>query len=69
LSFTTPNGVKGCTYLTYENEQSILEKSNFAKTMGLGGAIIWNINEGYFAGQPVANPLLDATRRAFLKKP
>jgi chitinase len=69
LSFAVPSGVKGCTYLTYENEQSILEKSGFAKTLGLGGAIIWNINEGYFAGQPVPNPLLVATRRAFLEKP
>jgi chitinase len=69
LSFTPPNGVKGCTYLTYENEQSILEKGKYAKALGLGGAIIWNINEGYIPGQTPMNPLLDATRRAFLEKP
>jgi chitinase len=68
LSFAVPNGVNGCTYLSYENEQSILEKAKFAKALGLGGAIIWNINEGYVAGQTPVNPLLDATRRAFLEK-
>jgi chitinase len=68
LSFPVPNGVKGCTYLSYENERSILEKGQFAKNLGLGGAIIWNINEGYLPGQTPANPLLDATKRAFLEK-
>jgi chitinase len=68
LSFALPNGVKGCTYLTYENEQSILEKGRYVKQKGLGGAIIWNINEGYVKGATPANPLLDATRRAFLER-
>jgi chitinase len=67
LSFPLPNGVKGCTYLTYENEQSIFEKAAFAKAKGLGGAIIWNINEGYIPGATPANPLLDAIRRSFLQ--
>ncbi len=66
LSFAKP--VNGCSYLTYENEQSILEKAKFAKDKGLGGAIIWNINEGYVAGAASANPLLDATRHAFLER-
>ena len=69
LSFPLPNGVKGCTYLTYENEQSILEKAKFVKDKGLGGAIIWNINEGYISGATPANPLLDAARRGFLERP
>jgi chitinase len=69
LSFAVPNGVNGCTYLTYENEQSILEKAQYAKKLGLGGAIIWNINEGYVVGLTPANPLLEATRNAFLVKP
>jgi chitinase len=69
LSFGLPSGVNGCTYLSYENEQSILEKAKYAKAAGLGGVIIWNINEGYLAGQTPANPLLSATKKAFLGTP
>jgi chitinase len=69
LSFPKPVGSGGCTYLSYDDEQSILEKGRFVKDQGLGGAILWNINQGYIAGRTPANPLLDATRRAFLERP
>lgn len=69
VSFTQPSGPKGCTYISYDDPESILEKGRYAKAKGLGGAIIWNINEGYIAGGTPANPLLDASRRAFLERP
>jgi chitinase len=65
LSFTQPTGPKGCTYISYDDAQSIQEKANYVKAKGLGGAIIWNINEGYIANQSPSNPLLVTTRRAF----
>jgi chitinase len=68
ISLAQPTGPKGCTYISYDDEQSILEKGQYAKDHGLGGAIIWNINQGYIPGQTPANPLLDATRKAFLEK-
>ncbi len=67
ISLAQPTGPKGCTYVSYEDEQSILEKGQYAKDHGLGGAIIWNINQGYIPGLTPPNPLLDATRRAFLE--
>ena len=69
LSFSQPTGPKGCTYISYDDARSIQEKANLVKARGLGGAIIWNINQGYIAGRTPANPLLDATRRAFGIKP
>ena len=35
-------------------------------TNGLGGAIIWNINEGYLPGASNPNGLLAAVRKAFV---
>jgi chitinase len=67
LSLPWPTGTKNCTYITYDDEQSILVKGQYVKDHGLGGAIIWNINEGYIAAQTPANPLLAATRQAFIE--
>ncbi|WP_226345642.1 glycosyl hydrolase family 18 protein [Agilicoccus flavus] len=47
LSSSTPIGPAGCTYVTYENARSIAEKAAYVKAKGLGGAIVWNINEGH----------------------
>jgi chitinase len=68
LSFTRPSGPKGCTYISYDDEQSILEKGRYVAAKGLGGAIIWNINQGYIASGTPANPLMVATRRAFIER-
>ncbi len=69
LTFAKPSGPKGCTYLSYEDDASILEKGKYLRQKGLGGVIIWNVNQGYVPGRVPANPLLDATRRAFLVRP
>jgi chitinase len=66
LSGSNPHA---CTYVTYEDPQSIAAKGAWAKTQGLGGAIVWTINEGYVpsAGAGAENALLDAMRAAFLE--
>jgi chitinase len=66
LSGSNPHA---CTYVTYEDAQSIAAKGAWAKAQGLGGAIVWTINEGYVpsAASGAQNPLLDAMRAAFLQ--
>jgi chitinase len=63
LSFATPHGPQGCTWISYEDETSVAAKGQYVKDHGLGGAIIWTINEGYLPG----DPLLEAVRAAFLQ--
>lgn len=62
LSFSGPQGPQGCQFVSYEDEQSIAEKGNYVKAQGLGGAIVWTINQGYLPNAPAGmqNPVLDA---------
>jgi chitinase len=63
LSFASPSGPNGCTYVTYDDAQSIAEKGAYLKSKKLGGVIVWTINRGYMGGQ---SPLLEALRTSFL---
>jgi len=69
LSFATPHAPDNCTYISYDDEQSIAEKASYVKAKRLGGVIQWELNEGYLgsaaAGQ--RNPLLKAIHDAFLE--
>jgi chitinase len=69
LSFEAPWGPEGCTYITYEDAESIAIKARWAKSRGLGGAILWTINEGYLGARPDGprQPLLDAAGFGFLR--
>ncbi|WP_169796581.1 glycoside hydrolase family 18 protein [Chondromyces crocatus] len=69
LSFPVPFGTSGCTFVSYEDEQSIRAKGRFVRNHGLGGAIVWTINEGYLPDRPVGqrSPLLRALHEAFLQ--
>ena len=62
------SNAQGCTYVSYEDARSIAAKGAWVKAQGLGGVIIWTINEGYLpdAGPGARNPLLDAMRTSFL---
>jgi chitinase len=68
LSFTSAHAPDGCTYISYDDEQSIAEKGAYVKAKGLGGVIQWELNEGYLpsaaAGQ--RNPLLKAIHDSVL---
>ena len=52
LSFTTPRGPQQCNFVSYEDEQSVAAKGAYVKAQGLGGAIVWTINQGRL---PTAN--------------
>ncbi len=59
-----------CTYVTYEDPASIAAKGAWLKAQGLGGVILWEIGEGFVSGGATLaaqNPLLEATRSAFLQ--
>jgi chitinase len=65
-SSATPVGAAQCTFISYEDEQSVLEKGAYVKASGLGGAIIWTVNQGYVSSL-AANPILDAVKQGFLR--
>jgi chitinase len=69
LTFSASHGSEGCTYVSYEDPQSIAAKAAWVKSKGLGGVIIWTINEGYVASAPAGqqSPLLSAMRTGFLQ--
>jgi chitinase len=53
-------------FLSYEDERSIAEKGAWLKTSGYGGAILWTLNYACLNPSTGDNPLLDATKQAFL---
>jgi chitinase len=67
LSFTRPKGEKGITYISYEDRRSISEKGDYIRSKGLGGAIIWHLNEGYLPGAKDPNELLHTVYAAVKK--
>jgi chitinase len=59
-----------CTYVSYEDPTSIAAKGAWLKAQGLGAVILWEIGEGYVpsgATVQAQNPLLEATKTAFLQ--
>ncbi len=62
LSFSSPHAPDGCTYISYDDQQSITEKGAYVKSSGVGGVMQWEINEAYIASAPIGqrNPLLTA---------
>ncbi|MCP3143474.1 glycosyl hydrolase family 18 protein [Pyxidicoccus xibeiensis] len=68
LSFPSANGPGHCNYISYEDAQSVAAKGRFARQKGLGGTIIWTINQGHLPRAPEGqkDPLLQAVKRAFL---
>ncbi|SMB97566.1 glycosyl hydrolase family 18 protein [Deinococcus hopiensis] len=68
LSSSSGLGPQKCNFVSYEDPQSITLKGQYARQKGLGGAIVWNINQGYLKDAPVGSrdPLMDAVRAAFL---
>ncbi|RYE84555.1 MAG: glycoside hydrolase family 18 protein, partial [Myxococcales bacterium] len=62
LTFAQPTGPLGCTYLSYTDEQAIAAHTDYVKQKGLGGAIVWTINEGHVPTAPAneRDPLLAA---------
>jgi chitinase len=69
LSFASPQGPERCTFISYEDPESIAEKGKFVKARGLGGAIVWTINQGHRLrdAEGRRDPLMDALAEAFLQ--
>ncbi|HEX4999279.1 MAG TPA: glycosyl hydrolase family 18 protein, partial [Terriglobia bacterium] len=56
------SGTSSDQFLTYDNEQSVVEKVRYAKNRGLGGWIIWELNGDYLPTQTPNQPLLTAIK-------
>lgn len=67
LGSTTPIGPNACSFISYENATSIIAKGNYVKNKGMGGAIMWTIQEQYMPNAVDKNPLLTATKQGFLQ--
>jgi chitinase len=67
LGSATAFGPKNCTFVSYENEQSVAEKGAYVKSNGLGGTIIWTINQGYNPQAATPDSLLKAVKASFLQ--
>ena len=68
LSFSSATGPRGCGMVSYDDPQSIAERGAFVKSKGIGGTIIWTINQGYLPNNPPGqrDPMMDAIKAAFL---
>ncbi len=53
----------GVSFVTFDDERSITEKVNYAKTHDLGGWIIWELAADYFPLRSPTQPLLDLIGR------
>lgn len=60
LSYAAGHGPQGCTYVSYDDPESIAAKVAYARAQGLGAIIVWTINQGHLADG--SDPLLDAIR-------
>jgi len=68
LSSSSPLGPQKCNFVSYEDERSIAEKALYVKQNGLGGAIVWTIDQGYLPNAPegARAPLMKALKDGFL---
>jgi chitinase len=68
LSFPDGAGPQGCTYLSYEDEESVRAKGEYVRSRGLGGAIVWTVAQGYLPSAPAGerDPLLKAAAESIL---
>ncbi|MBF5041946.1 glycosyl hydrolase [Aggregicoccus sp. 17bor-14] len=68
LTSSSGAGPQGCNFISYEDPRSILAKGTYARSQGLGGAIVWTVNEGHLASAPAGSrdPLMRAAADAFL---
>lgn len=62
-------GPLGCNYISYEDAESIALKGKYVHDKGLGGTIIWTMNQGYLPDAPAGqrHPLMQAMKEHFLK--
>jgi len=66
LSLPQPDSF-GAKYVSFEDEQSLIAKGEYARENGYGGIIIWTINQGYVASHAEPNFLMEALRAGFIE--
>lgn len=56
-------------FVTFENEESVREKINYAKTKRIGGVMLWELGAGFIPDQTVGpkDPLLQAVKEEAFK--
>ena len=68
LSFPAGAGPSACNLVSYEDPRAVTERGAYVRSAGLGGAIVWTINQGHLptaaAGQQ--DPLLTAAFNAIV---
>jgi len=57
LSYPNGYGPLGCNFISAEDESSVSRKGEYVRVNGLGGAIVWTVNQGYLPDKD-DNPLL-----------
>lgn len=62
LAFSAPTGPQKCTFVSYEDEESAKAKAAYVQSAGLGGVIVWTLNQGHLPSQPAGsrNPVMRA---------
>jgi chitinase len=65
LGFATPHGPQGCTLVSYDDGDSVAAKSRYVRANGLGGEIVWTVNQGHLRSD-AAGHRDDLLRRARL---
>lgn len=70
LSVTNPVAADDM-FISYDDEHACQAKVSYARNLGLGGVMIWEIGQGYRSTQPSGqrDPLLQAMKQALLYKP
>jgi chitinase len=65
LSIDNP-GSANDKFISYDDEHTCQAKVTYARTRGLGGLMIWELGQGYWATQPAGqrNPLLQAIKQS-----
>ncbi|KAA1421509.1 hypothetical protein F0U44_04250 [Nocardioides humilatus] len=56
----------GCSYISYEDEQSVAAKLAYLEAEGLAGVVMWTINQQFVPSATPKNPLLDTIATAWL---
>ena len=66
LAFSSLTGPAQCSMVSFNDPQGVTEKGNFVRANGLGGAILWTINQGYLPNAAIGSrdPLTKAAYTA-----
>jgi len=58
LSHESPAGPAGCSFVSYEDQESIRAKGALVRELGLGGAMVWTTAQGHVGTAPAAEPVI-----------